>query len=424
MIPEPSSLQLNSFSQGPWSPEQLLRRSGLSLGSGLRTGPSQKSSKGFDRGSAAGGILDQLQMPNRLGLKFPNRNFGREKAARPASPVLAPLPSPPVPSSPLRSPPKPASNTDGNVAAASSGKQTASAAAASQKAPSVTSAADSEPEHKRRLHSRFTEEHLIQLLPDRGTAPIRELPNSPAAQPSIEAESEPPAQHAVSMQTQTSTVQELALDSDMPLHGFRRHMSLRDPLVGIEQLNAVVASRQLRHESAGSSNDDIMASAQQAAIARRRSSADRLNIAQSNNSVDTQPLVASVDVATAQDSAASPATEESQAEPATEAEAADEADESLAYSQSAAVPTGSASMVDDSYISAQRDIAVDAAVDAVQTDAVQQFEAGVVADANDVVDQLNTEAVDASHTEQDETVGESTAHICTCKTSAMSGWYC
>lgn len=231
-------------------------------------------------------------MPNRLGLKFPSRNFGRDKAAKPASPVLAPLPSPPVVSSPDSSPPKSAvvSSTAETETVEPVYKVATGHAKVTQQAPVVEQPAPAalEPDFKR-LHSRFTEEHLMQLVPDL-TAETAKVPESSnAVQPSADTDPALSAKHAATIQTQTSMTGQHPADADVPLHGFRRHISLRDPMVGIEQLNAVVASRQLHHKPAGPSDDDIMAVAQQAALARRRSSAERLSDMESNPPVVGQP---------------------------------------------------------------------------------------------------------------------------------------
>ena len=398
-------------------------------------------------------------MPNRLGLKFPNRNFGREQATKPASPVLAPLPSPPVTSSPSPSPPKPPAEPDKAVvtavkdtmSAVSAEKAQAHVSTASNLAPAVEQAAatvlsapagtDLEP--KRRLHSRFTEEHLLPVLPDRRAEAVRENAIRPAPQPS-ESEPTPLRAPAAAVQTQTSTVGQLATDSDMPLHGFRRHMSLRDPQVGIEQLNAVMARRQQRHEAVGPSDDDIMASAQAAAVARRRASTEKLNTMQGStgdvsqteaeapaDDVMPQPEVRASDNTT---DSASASQEGAAATDDTVIEAAAEADSAAAPTQlmSDNVADPDVSTQDGADLEADQDLAVNsavkdlraqsadhyesneaaavaAAVDDAQAEAVQQYETAVAADVDDAVGQLNDDAVDASLAEQNNTVGKTSA---------------
>ena len=460
--PDPPSLQPESSSPGPWS-SGLLSRSALSLGSGPRPAASSKSGKGFDRRSAAGGILDQLQMPNRLGLKFPNRNFGREQSAKPASPVLAPLPSPPatasmpvtssppVTSSLLVNPPSPPPTLQTAVDTDPAAKDTASPGPAERQSPvevqnreqAIEFASEmdavpvSEPEPKRRLQSRFTEEHLTPLLPQRRAESTRALPSSPS--PQTDTATAASTQAAVTVQKQASTVGQPVVDPHMPLQGFRRHVSLRDPMVGIEQLAAIVASRQVRHEPAGPSDDDIMASAQAAAIARRRASADWLNvmpesspvIIQSARETAAQQWVADAEIETPPMPLAEPDTEcagaattetayeddfqvesvpaadEIAQQPealdrAAEAEAAAATDVTEAAAEFGAEPAAeiadSTSHVDpNSGMAAQAD---------GQTEAVQQSDALLVADVDGVVQQLNDVTVAAALGEQDENVGK------------------
>lgn len=157
-------------------------------------------------------------------------------------------------------------------------KAPAAEAAAVQQQPEVA-----EPEPKRRLHSRFTEEHLTPLAPVRThVEPRQEATRAPEptslTQPQPQPELTKSSTAPVTLDTQTSTAGLLSADSDMPLHGFRRHISLREPGVGIEQLSAILASRHLPHQRVGPSDDESMATAHAAAIAQlvRRASNPRL----------------------------------------------------------------------------------------------------------------------------------------------------
>lgn len=397
-------------------------------------------------------------MPNRLGLKFPNRNFGREQSAKPASPVLAPLPSLPVTSSPpVTSPPlvtsplppstlqtavDPAANdtTSKGPAERFSPVQVEDNDQAMQPVSAIIAASVSEPEPKHRLHSRFTEEHLMPLLPRERAEPNRALPSGPSPQPLAEPESALPSQPATRIQKQASTVGQLAVDPHMPLQGFRRHVSLRDPMVGIEQLAAIVASRQVRHEPAGPSDDDIMAVAQAAAVARRRASAERLNIVPDSTPVISQsatetaaqhlvpdaeadsPLAPSAEPDT--EAAAADATETAyeddfQVEPVAAAddvieqpEASDrDADTEPALAKDVAgAATEAPAEAADSTADAQPTSGIAAQADGSpsdgQTEAVPQSDALLAAEVDGVIEQLNADTVGAAVAEQEQHVGK------------------
>lgn len=233
-------------------PKGLLQRHGLSLGSSLGSAPG----RGFARNSLAGGVLDHLQMPNRPGFKFPSRDFGKvsktlsnvplsPKASLPIPQAGSPRPASPA-AVPVR-PPSPEAATEAATEAAAEAEpapeedvQTQPEAAPEAVAEAILEAAaevvletevGSMPEPKRPVRSRFTEEYLRPVLRNTRAEPRRAEPKQ--APP-------PPQQLQPStVETQTSTViGQTDADSNLPLHGFRRHMSLREPPMGIEQIYA------------------------------------------------------------------------------------------------------------------------------------------------------------------------------------------
>ena len=238
-------------------PKGLLQRHGLSLGSSLGSAPA----RGFARDSLAGGVLDHLQMPNRPGFKFPSRDFGRVSKTLSNAP-LSPKPSLPIPqaasprpASPAAIPVRPHSpeNAKEPAAEADLAPETevhtqpeaapeAAPKAASEAAPEMLPQPEisSMPEPKRPIRSRFTEEYLRPVLPNTRAEPRRADPITAIAvnEPN---QALPPLQQPqpLTVETQTSTViAQAEADSNLPLHGFRRHMSLRDPPMGIEQIYA------------------------------------------------------------------------------------------------------------------------------------------------------------------------------------------
>ena len=240
--PDQSVLQTSSASLG--FPKGILQRHALSLGSGAR--------KGFGRDSPAGGVLDHLQMPNRPGLKFPSRDFGRISSKTLSAAPLSPKPS--LSKSKAASPraASPAAAAPATAAAPLPPKAAASEAATAP-AEAVAVEEVSQPEPKRLPHSRFTEEYLSPVVLDRRAEPSRaELirasePQQPSQRPVemaeaetqysddsalSEAESEAEPSEPVTVETQTSmAIGQIQSDPSLPLHGFRRHMSLRHPEV-------------------------------------------------------------------------------------------------------------------------------------------------------------------------------------------------
>ena len=212
-------------------PKGLLQRHALSLGSSLGSSPA----RGFSRRSPAGGVLDHLQIPNRLGLKFPSRDFARASKTLTSAPLSpkASLPKPKAPS------PRPVSPVVEPVRAASPAAATEAEAlpeaAPEAAAPEVSPEPEFNtlPEPKRPVRSRFTEEYLTPVVHSTRAEPARALPNEqpdralPAAQQPLPS----------TVDTQTSTVAEQS-DADPSLYGFKRHMSLREPLMGIERIYA------------------------------------------------------------------------------------------------------------------------------------------------------------------------------------------
>ena len=195
-------------------PKGLLQRHALSLGSSL--------SRGFSRTSPAGGVLDHLQMPNRPGLKFPSRDFARASKTLTSAP-LSPKPSLPKPKAPS---PSPASPVAAPVRAPSP-----AVAPEAETLPEAAqeAAAEAEPEvmTKRPVRSRFTEEYLTPVMHSRRAETTR------ADQAPSTAQQPPPS----NVETQTSTVAGQT-EADSSVHGFRRHMSLRQPLMDTEEIYA------------------------------------------------------------------------------------------------------------------------------------------------------------------------------------------
>ena len=229
-FPDQSILQTTSSSLG--FPKGILQRHALSLGSG----------KGFGRTSPAGGVLDHLQMPNKAGLKFPSRDFGRVSKTLSAIP-LTPKPSlPSKPASPRAASPRAASPPPPAAA-----KAAALTAAEPPAAEVAATEAISQPEPRRLPHSRFTEEYLRPIVPDRRAEPSRaelvkklELEQPPQHLIDIaeagtqysdeESDSAAELREPVTVETQTSTVSgQIESDPTLPLYGFQRHMSLREP---------------------------------------------------------------------------------------------------------------------------------------------------------------------------------------------------
>lgn len=207
-------------------PKGLLQRHALSLGSSLGSSPA----RGFSRRSPAGGILDHLQIPNRLGLKFPSRDFAR------ASKTLTSAPSSPKASLPKlkASSHRPASPVAESVRAPSPAAAT-EAEALPEAAPEVSPEPEvnNVPEPKRPVRSRFTEEYLTPVVHSTRTRPARALPNKQPDQ------AQPAAQQPLpsTEDSQPSTVAGQT-DADPSLYGFKQHMSLREPLMGIQQIYA------------------------------------------------------------------------------------------------------------------------------------------------------------------------------------------
>ena len=236
-------------------------------------------------------------MPNRPGLKFPSRNFARasktlsnaplspkpslpkSKAAsprptspKPASPVAVPIRAPSLAPSPVAAPAAtaeaesipenevpaalkavPEADSDAQVAA----EVDAEAAPNTITQPEVSSM----PEPKRPNRSRFTEEYLRPVLPSTRAVqwraepsraepskavpvgePIQAVPASSQQPPAVTMETQTSilaGQQAMAVETQTSTVTgQIETDPSLPLHGFKRHTSLREPVMGIEQIYA------------------------------------------------------------------------------------------------------------------------------------------------------------------------------------------
>ena len=224
-FPDQSVLQTTSSSLG--FPKGILQRHALSLGSG----------KGFGRTSPAGGVLDHLQMPNKVGLKFPSRDFGRVSKTLSAIPLTPKLSLPSKPASPRAASPAP-------PAAAKAAALTAAEPPAAEVAATE---AISQPEPRRLPHSRFTEEYLRPIVPDRRAEPSRaelvkklELEQPPQHLVDIaeagtqysdeESDSAAELSEPVTVETQTSTLSgQIESDPALPVYGFRRHMSLREP---------------------------------------------------------------------------------------------------------------------------------------------------------------------------------------------------
>ena len=209
-------------------PKGLLHRHALSLGSSLGSSPA----RGLGRKSPAAGVLDHLQMPIRPGLKFPSRDFGRASKTLTSAP-LSPKPSLPKPKA---SSPRPASPVAAPVripspAAASEAASEAVHETAFAVAPAPEVSTGDEP--KRPVRSRFTEEYLSPIVHSMRAEPTRALPAKQPHQAVPAAQQQP---QPITVDTQTSTV--AGQTEDLPLHGFKRHMSLRDPLMGIEQIYA------------------------------------------------------------------------------------------------------------------------------------------------------------------------------------------
>ena len=215
-------------------PKGLLQRHALSLGSSLGSLPA----RGFSRRSPAGSVLDHLQIPNRPGLKFPSRDFARASKTltyAPLSPKASlpkPKASPPRPMSPVAEPvraPSPAAATEAEALPEAAPEAAAEAAPEVSPEPEVNTL----PEPKRPVRSRFTEEYLTPMVHSTRAEPARALPNK---QPDQEL---PAAQQPLpsSVDTQTSTVAKQT-DTDPSLYGLKRHMSLREPLMSIEQIYA------------------------------------------------------------------------------------------------------------------------------------------------------------------------------------------
>lgn len=238
-------------------PKGLLQRHALSLGSSLGSSPT----RGFGRKSAAGGILDHLQMPVRPGLKFPSRDFGRASKALTSAP-LSPKPSlpKPTPSNPRSAsaipppahPPTPAAPPEPALEAAAEVVVDAALEGISELVGTAM------PEPKRPLRSRFTEEYLSPVMHSVRAEPVRPVP---AKQPDqAPPATQPPLSSAV--ETQTSTVAGQT-DADPNMHGFRRHMSLREPPMGVAQ---VYAHPRLGRPTA----DDVIATAQPCLVQPQR----------------------------------------------------------------------------------------------------------------------------------------------------------
>lgn len=87
------------------------------------------------------------------------------------------------------------------------------------------------PEPKRSLRSRFTEEYLSPVVHSARAESIRQLP---AKQP----DQAPPAQQPLlsTIQTQTTSTVAGQTEAEPNVHGFRRHMSLREPSMGVQQM--------------------------------------------------------------------------------------------------------------------------------------------------------------------------------------------
>ena len=202
-------------------PKGLLQRHALSLGSSLGSSPA----RGFSRKSPAGGVLDHLQIPNRLGLKFPSRDFARASKTLTSAPL-----------SPKASLPKPKASSP-RVASPSAEPVTAPAAA-TEALPAAATEVSREPEvstvpePKRPVRSRFTEEFLTPIVHRSWAEPARALSDKQPNQALPAAQQPPPT-----VDTQASQVAHQT-DADPSLYGFKRHMSLREPLMGTEQIYA------------------------------------------------------------------------------------------------------------------------------------------------------------------------------------------
>lgn len=238
-------------------PKGLLQRHALSLGSSLGSSPT----RGFGRKSAAGGILDHLQMPIRPGLKFPSRDFGRASKALPSAP-LSPKPSLPKPaaSNPRSASPIPPPAHPPTPAAAPEPALEAAAEVFVEAAPegAPESVGTAMPEPKRPLRSRFTEEYLSPVMHSLRAAPVRPDPAKQPDQAPLATQPKPSS----AVETQTSTVAGQT-EADPNMHGFRRHMSLRDPPMGVAQ---VYAHPRLGRPTA----DDVITTAQPCLVQPQR----------------------------------------------------------------------------------------------------------------------------------------------------------
>ena len=203
-------------------------------------------------------------MPNRPGLKFPSRDFGRISSKTLSAVPLSPKPSlprsradSPRAASPAVEAPAAEAEAESEAEPADSPLPTAeeeevvieeaeSEAVESDPLPTASSMpaeeAVSQPEPRRLPHSRFTEEYLRPIVPNRHLEPVRAQPEqapravlvvaetgTQSSEPSYSDEATETAQpsEAVTIETQTSIL--AVAEEPEPMHGFRRHMSLREP---------------------------------------------------------------------------------------------------------------------------------------------------------------------------------------------------
>ncbi|DBA74159.1 hypothetical protein WJX77_004162 [Trebouxia sp. C0004] len=359
--PDQSVLQTSSSSLG--FPKGILQRRVLSLGSGPGT-------KGFGRNSPAAGVLDHLQMPTGPGLKFPSRDFHR------VSKTLSAIPLTPKLSLPKS---KAASPRAASPASAPASKTAAKAAAS---ADAAAGEAMSQPEPRRLPHSRFTEEYLCPVVPDTRAGMIRADPSmaaprraEPAEAPEAEfskhsvdmaeaetqysdeeADSKAEPSQPVTLDTQTSSLMgQVESDPSLPLHGFRRHMSLREPDVLLQpRLGQATA-------------DDIIATAQSHVIESSRCATTDFMLDDAQEE-DTEAGLASVPMEAdqaASEAAAQQAGDESQAinaiSTAAEADKADEEDRQYESDFMTDLVKSLSTAASDSYDADQEEAAVEVA---------------------------------------------------------------
>ena len=185
-------------------------------------------------------MLDHLQLSNRPGLKFPSRDFARASKTL-TSALLSPKASMPKPKAPSPSPASPIAQpvrAPAAVTEAEAPTETlpqAAPEAAAEAAPEVSSEREPSPvpEPKRPVCSRFTEEYLTPIVHSTRAKPARALSDKQPDQASPAA-GQPPS----TVDTQTSNIAEYTDADPYSLYGFKRHTSLREPLMGIEQVYA------------------------------------------------------------------------------------------------------------------------------------------------------------------------------------------